>query len=92
MGSEEDLYAKSLLAKDVNLITVDKLDNPLGVKAKIRYTTEAVDAKISSVKDDNGRVKVVFEQPQKAVTPGQAVVFYDDDLVVGGGTIDSVLH
>jgi tRNA-specific 2-thiouridylase len=62
------------------------LEKPLRVKAKIRYSAPEAEAEISLIRDD--AVKVLFEKPQRAITPGQAVVFYDGNIVVGGGTIE----
>lgn len=90
VGFEENLYATSLVAANTNFITFDKLCQPFEARAKIRYSTDAADATIAPF--ENGKVKVSFEKPQKAITPGQAVVFYQNDIVVGGGTIELVLE
>lgn len=62
----------------------DKLVKDIKVEVKTRYSSEAYKAIIMPYKD---KVKVIFEQPQKAVTPGQSAVFYIDDVVIGGGKI-----
>jgi tRNA-specific 2-thiouridylase len=88
VGSLEELLESSCVLEDVNFVSIPGLARPLRVLARIRYRAEALPAEISPI--PGGRVRVRFEQPQRAVTPGQAVVFYDvvqDDLVVGGGTI-----
>jgi len=85
VGSSDDLFANSLTAHDINLIPVDKLDGPLNVTAKIRYSQPAQPAKLWQIGPDE--LYVEFEKPQRAITPGQAVVLYDGDLVIGGGTI-----
>ncbi len=85
LGDEKDLYSKVLYASDINLISVESLDKPMRVKAKVRYSQGESGAVISPDKD--GVLKVEFDEPQRAVTKGQAVVFYDGDTVVGGGTI-----
>ncbi len=85
LGGEEELFKSELIAKDVNLISVDTLAEPMRVSAKTRYRHKEQPCTISSC--ENGNVKVVFDEPQRAITPGQAVVFYDGDIVVGGGTI-----
>jgi tRNA-uridine 2-sulfurtransferase len=85
LGEGDDVFSKELTAYDTNFITIDNLTEPINVKAKIRYSAKEADAKIYPLED--GRVKVVFDTPQRAVTPGQAVVFYDRDFVIGGGTI-----
>jgi tRNA-specific 2-thiouridylase len=89
VGSEEDLSVRGLIAKDLNLIAIDHIDAPLIVDAKIRYTTPAYKATLFLSGNGAG---IEFEQPQKAVTPGQAVVFYQDELVIGGGIIDRILR
>lgn len=89
VGKDRDLYQKALLAGQVNLITLDSLDAPLRVKAKIRYKHEAARALLSSLPD--GRVLVEFGTAQRAITPGQSVVFYRRDTVVGGGIIERAL-
>jgi tRNA-specific 2-thiouridylase len=85
VGAEENLYAKSLRAKRVNLISVDELREPMRVTVKIRHRHEPAAALIE--KSDNDEILVAFDEPQRAVTPGQAAVFYDGDVVVGGGWI-----
>ncbi|MBQ2676170.1 MAG: tRNA 2-thiouridine(34) synthase MnmA [Clostridia bacterium] len=85
LGDNTDTFANELFATDINWITFESL--PLkGVKckAKIRYNGPAADATVLPC--DNG-VKVVFENPVRAVTPGQSVVFYDENTVIGGGII-----
>jgi len=86
VGKNEDLYRSRLEASDVNLIAFEKLSEPKAVLAKIRYKHAEAEAMIYPL--DGGRVRVEFGKPQRAVTPGQAVVFYDGDTVVGGGIID----
>jgi tRNA-specific 2-thiouridylase len=90
VGYKEDLLRKGLVATEVNFITIDKLNKPLKVKAKIRY--RASEALATLFPESNNKVKVEFEQPQKAIAPGQAVVFYQNDIVLGGGTIEASLN
>ena len=85
LGSNEDLFSTSLVATDVNFISVEKLTEPMNVKAKVRYRQKETDAVIIPL--PNGDVKVDFKEAQRAIASGQAVVFYDGDMVVGGGTI-----
>ena len=85
LGSNEDLFSSTLTATDVNFISVEKLTEPMRVRAKVRYKQKETDATISPL--ENGDVSVVFDEPQRAIASGQAVVFYDGDIVVGGGTI-----
>lgn len=86
LGSNDDLFSCGLTAKNVNFIIIEALTEPMQVKAKIRYNQkEEADALITPLK--NGDVSVEFSKPQRAITPGQSVVFYDGDIVVGGGII-----
>jgi tRNA-specific 2-thiouridylase len=90
VGAEDELLHRALLARDVNLIKVNTLDGGLRVSAKIRYKDEGSPATVYHVND--GTVKVVFDDPRRAITPGQSVVFYDGDDVVGGGIIDKITN
>ncbi len=85
LGDETEVFDQALLADDLNFISIDALDKPIRVKAKIRYSSKEADATVYPETDDTARV--VFDSPQRAITPGQSVVFYDGDIVVGGGTI-----
>ena len=85
LGDEADLYTKTLLAEDVNLISVEELTAPMKITAKTRYSQSEQPAVLSYL--GNGEYLVEFDEPQRAVTSGQAVVFYDREVVVGGGTI-----
>jgi len=93
VGPYEDLFADRLQATDVNWIALDALRapvrvrTPLRVKAKIRQQHKEADATVTPDDPDGHTVTVVFDQPQMSIAPGQAVVFYQDDLVLGGGTI-----
>lgn len=84
MGEGEALLAGGLVAERVNLLVTD-LDTEFRAEVKIRYLHEAVPATVRML--DGGRVRVAFHDPQRAVTPGQAVVFYDGDTVLGGAWI-----
>ena len=86
IGDAEDLMRESLIAENVNFISIEKLEAPLRVYAKTRYSQKEQPATLHPI--ENG-VKVVFDEPQRAITPGQAVVFYDGDIVVGGGIISN---
>src|ERR1700758_3061377 len=85
VGGEEHLYSRTLRARRVNLIAVDDLREPMRVSVKIRHRHEPAPAVLEKTGDDE--VLVTFDQPQRAITPGQAAVFYDDDIVVGGAWI-----
>ena len=85
VGEEKDLYKTELYVTDINLLLADKLEQPLKVNAKIRYAAKEAPATITQVEPN--KIKVEFDQPQKSITPGQSVVFYVDDVVLGGGKI-----
>lgn len=89
VGPNEALYATSLLANDWNWFPFSELTEPLHITAKARYNQPPQPATVYP--DANGFARVVFDAPQRALTPGQAVVLYDGDMVVGGGTITKVL-
>ena len=74
------------------IYSFDELKEPFEVTAKIRYKAEEVKAKIKPSSLGTDYVEIVFAEPQNAITPGQAVVFYQDQLVVGGGTIIKRLY
>lgn len=90
LGEKDDLYKRALTASEVNLISAGKIDEPLRCSVKIRYGHPAARATLLP-EIDSKRVKIIFEKPQWAITPGQAVVFYDGNRVLGGGFIDNVL-
>jgi len=85
VGDEVLLFGKTLRARDINLIACDALAQPLRCKAKIRY--RQTEQWATAEQTDAGTLLVTFDEPQRAITPGQAVVLYDGDYVVGGGTI-----
>jgi tRNA-specific 2-thiouridylase len=86
VGEQENLYSRTLLARKTNLISVDGLDGPMRVSVKIRHRHEPAAAAIEKTGSDE--IRVTFDQPQRAVAPGQAAVFYDGDIVLGGGWIE----
>jgi len=88
VGSKEEAYATELIASGLNWISIDRLNEPIAARAKIRYRHREADAIITPLNEDSCYVN--FSEPQWAITPGQAVVFYREDTVIGGGTIDSV--
>ena len=85
VGEKEYIYKKEMIVKDINLLLIDSLDEPMKVSAKTRYSSIEENATIEMM-DDN-TIKVVFENPVARITPGQSAVFYLDDIVVGGGKI-----
>lgn len=88
VGPNEALFSTTLLANDWNWFPFPTLTQPLKVTAKARYNQAPQPATVYP--EANGFARVVFDEPQRALTPGQAVVLYDGDLVVGGGTIASI--
>ena len=85
VGEQDGLYSRTLLTKRINLISVNELAEPVRVSVKIRHRHEPAAATIEKTGAD--QILVTFDEPQRAVTPGQAAVFYDGDTVVGGGWI-----
>ena len=86
IGDSEDVFSDTLRCSQVNWMAIDGLHGEsMEVTAKIRYSHKGAPCTIREVEE--GVVECVFEEPQRAITPGQAVVFYDDDYVVGGGVI-----
>jgi tRNA-specific 2-thiouridylase len=85
VGGQENLYSRTLLTRRTNLISTDDLGVPMRVSVKIRHRHEPAAATIEKTGAD--QIFVTFDEPQRAVTPGQAAVFYDGDVVVGGGWI-----
>ena len=95
VGEWEEAYSRGLEAADLNFIPFDAPAAPIHVEAKVRYRAEPSPATLyppdNSTAQSSASAKLMFEEPERAVTPGQAVVFYADDLVVGGGTITQAL-
>lgn len=89
VSPNEALFHTTLLAKDWFFFPFDSLAEPIRVKAKTR--SRMIEQPATVYPEENGYCRVVFDEPQRALTPGQAVVLYDGDLVVGGGTITTVI-
>ncbi len=85
VGSGEELYSKTLRARRVNLIAIEDLYEPMRISVKIRHRHEAAPGTLE--KNASDEFSVTFDEPQRAVTPGQAAVFYNGEIVVGGGWI-----
>jgi tRNA-specific 2-thiouridylase len=85
LGPETELYSKILIADNINLITCENLEKPLRVSVKTRYLQKEQAAVVEQTAAD--MIRIEFDEPQRAVTPGQAAVLYDGAYVVGGGTI-----
>ena len=76
-----------MIAEDINLLAVDEITDWLDVEVKTRYSSKQSRAKIRQMPNDKAKIEVIFEEPQRAITPGQSAVFYDEDVVIGGGKI-----
>ena len=88
VGKDEELYSRTLSTHRVNLISTAELREPMRVAVKIRHKHQPAPAMIESTGPD--QIQVTFDQPQRAITPGQGAVFYDGDIVVGGGWIEGL--
>ena len=86
VGPDEELYCSRLTAHHINLMAVEKIERPMRLQAKIRYNQRVQWATVQQTAEDE--LLVEFDQPQRAIARGQAVVLYDGDIVVGGGRID----
>ncbi len=89
VGPESALYSRELIAGDFNWLSVPEPEHPMRVTARTRYRQRENPATVRPLA--GSRVRIVFDQAQRAVTPGQAVVLYDGELILGGGTIEQVL-
>lgn len=85
IGNADEVFSDRLFANNLNFMSIEDLDGEMTVEAKIRYSHKG--AKCTIKKTSIDEVLCIFEEPQRAITPGQAVVFYQEDYVVGGGTI-----
>lgn len=90
LGTNEDVFKKGLVAGDINVIPYEKIEDGMKVQAKVRYNARPKPATVYNMED--GRIKVVFDDRERAITPGQSVVMYQGDIVVGGGIIESSLE
>lgn len=84
VGEEKDLYKKEIIVTDINLLLVDEIKDWMEVTVKTRYTSKEAKAKI--IQNEN-KIQVIFDETQRAITPGQSAVFYIEDTVLGGGKI-----
>ena len=84
VGGENELYKKEIEVEDINLLLVDEIKEWTEVEVKTRYSSKVAKAKIIQ---DYEKIKVIFDEPQRAITPGQSAVFYIGDIVLGGGKI-----
>jgi tRNA-specific 2-thiouridylase len=87
VGAKDDLLRSSLIAGSVNWISLPGITEPIRAEVKIRNRHAGAPACLEPMPESN-RVRVLFDEPQRAVTPGQAAVFYQDEVVIGGGWIE----
>ena len=85
IGKEDMLYSKTLTATDINLIPFDKISTPVKAHVKIRYKDPGHSATVHQI--DENTLHIEFDEPQRAITKGQAAVIFDGDIIIGGGTI-----
>ncbi len=88
VGTEKEIYKNEIIINNINLLLFDELKNSIDVKVKTRYSTKEVSAKAVQLNDNE--IKIIFDEPQARITPGQSLVMYLDDIVVGGGKIEKV--
>ena len=84
VGEEAELYTKEFVVNEVNLLLVDEIKESMRVEVKTRYSSKNAKATITQ---EGENIKVILDEPQRAITPGQSAVFYNDDVVIGGGKI-----
>lgn len=89
LGSQDEVFSDGLAADSLNWVATERPDQPVRVSVKIRSTAQPASAVLIPDREDTDVVRIRFDQPQRAVTPGQAVVFYQEDVVIGGGVIAS---
>ena len=90
IGRTNDLLHTGLVAKEINLVGIEHLAGPLRVQAMVRYRDTPSPA--TCYPEADGSVRVVFDEPKRAITPGQSVVVYDGERLIGGGVIERILH
>lgn len=90
LGRESEIMHTGLIAGNVNLIAYDNLKRGMKVIAKVRYKDEG--AKAYAIELDSGKLQVIFEKKKRAITPGQSVVLYENEDVIGGGVIEQIIE
>ena len=85
LGKNEDLFSRDVYVENINWINPDNMEESFRCKAKVRYRMEEQPCLVERVGDTSA--KIIFDEPQRAITPGQSAVFYDGDVVLGGGII-----
>jgi len=89
VGEKKDVYKKEFVVEGLNWVSIEGINGPVKANVRVRYKHSGATATISPV-DKKDEVRVVFDQPQWAITPGQAAVFYDGEVLLGGGFIKNV--
>lgn len=84
LGRNDSLFSENIRVKDLNFIAIERAETEIPVEAKIRYSNNTAEA-VLTCRENDGMLK--FSQPQRAASPGQSAVFYDGDVVIGGGII-----
>lgn len=90
VDDEEGLYNSSFIAKNINMMKYEYINEPIRAKIKIRYKDSGEPGTIEKI--DSGNIKITFDKPKKAITPGQSAVFYEGYDVIGGGIIDTIIN
>ncbi len=92
VGPKEDLLGTALIAKEMSWVNFDTLTEPRILNARIRYLSSEVEVEVSPAEGEDDKVLVTFQEPRSAISPGQVIVFYDGDVVIGGGIIDKEIR
>jgi tRNA-specific 2-thiouridylase len=87
LGKEDDLYSPAIQVSGVNWVSIQAPEKPIRVSAKLRYAHHGAAATVFP--EPGNQVRVEFDSPERSVTPGQAAVFYQDDILLGGGRIEN---
>lgn len=90
VGTQEELFEKEIIVKDVNWLAIDDIEEPIKVQTKIRYAAKPVNSTVYKI--DEKTVRVIFDEPVRGATPGQSAVFYDNTIVLGGGKIWQIVR
>ena len=85
VSTNEELFEKEIIAEDFNFMAIEKITEPIRCTAKIRYAHKGAFATVEYI--DENKVRIIFDEPQRAPAKGQSVVLYNDDIILGGGTI-----
>ena len=85
IGDDTDVFSNKLYANNINFMGIENISNPIKVQAKVRYSHKGSNCLVRMIDDDT--LECIFDEPVRAITPGQAIVLYDGDICLGGGTI-----